>query len=207
MPNNLPGSWLTLKEPHTALFVAPTGVGKTHLALDLLEREYLSHFDFIVILCPTLRYNKTYKSQRWFWNDPCIILVEPDDQLYEWIEKLGSHFAGSKTLFLIDDIISDKNLDKRRKPLLGLAISGRHKNHSLWLLMQSYTAIAKNIRRQVKMLYIRYPDNRTDLNTIHEETDIIETPEEQASVKEKLKQGEHTCLIMRKKHPRDYQVW
>ena len=37
-----------MKEPHTALFVAPTGVGKTHLALSLLETEYRNHFDFIV---------------------------------------------------------------------------------------------------------------------------------------------------------------
>ena len=44
-----------MKEPHTALFVAPTGVGKTHLALRLLETEYRDHFDFIVIICPTLR--------------------------------------------------------------------------------------------------------------------------------------------------------
>ena len=28
---------LMMKEPYTALFVAPTGVGKTHLALDLLK--------------------------------------------------------------------------------------------------------------------------------------------------------------------------
>ena len=42
-----------MKEPHTALFVAPTGVGKTHLALNLLESEYFNHFDFIVIICPT----------------------------------------------------------------------------------------------------------------------------------------------------------
>ena len=28
-----------MKEPHTALFVAPTGVGKTHLVLDLLEKN------------------------------------------------------------------------------------------------------------------------------------------------------------------------
>ena len=46
-----------MKEPHTALFIAPTGVGKTHLALSLLETEYINHFDFIVIICPTLRYN------------------------------------------------------------------------------------------------------------------------------------------------------
>ena len=45
-----------MKEPHTALFVAPTAVGKTHLALSLLETEYRNHFDFIVIISPTLRY-------------------------------------------------------------------------------------------------------------------------------------------------------
>ena len=39
-----------MKESHTALFVAPTGVGKTRLALDLLESEYQHHFDFIIII-------------------------------------------------------------------------------------------------------------------------------------------------------------
>ena len=46
------------------------------------------------------------------------------------------------------------------------------------MLTQSYTAVSKNIRRQAKMLYVWYPNNRTDLNTIHEENDIIETKEE-----------------------------
>ena len=62
-----------MKEPHTALFVAPTGVGKTHLALNLLENEYRNHFDFIVIIPPILRYNSTYKSRGWVWNDPDVI--------------------------------------------------------------------------------------------------------------------------------------
>ena len=101
--------------------------------------------------------------------------------------------AGDKTLFLIDDIIVDETLNKRRQPLLELAISGRHRGHSLWLLTQSYTAIPNNIRRQAKMLYVWYPKNRTDLNTIHEENDVI-GQEELARVKEKLKQGKHTCL-------------
>ena len=51
-----------MKELHTALFMAPTGVGKAHLALSLPENEYRNYFDFIVIICPTLRYNSTYKS-------------------------------------------------------------------------------------------------------------------------------------------------
>ena len=61
---------LFLKDPHTALFIAPTRVGKTHLALDLLEKEYINHFDFIIIICPTLKHSKTYKSRGWVWTDP-----------------------------------------------------------------------------------------------------------------------------------------
>ena len=64
---------LTMKEPQTALFVAPTGVGKAHLVLDLLDREDFIHFDFIIIIFTILRYNSTYKSRKWFWTDPQII--------------------------------------------------------------------------------------------------------------------------------------
>ena len=85
--------------------------------------------------------------------------------------------AGSKTLFLIDDIIANETLDKRKQSLLELAISRHHRGDSLWLLTQSYTAVPKNIRRQAKLLYVWYPKNLTDLNTIHEENDVIETPE------------------------------
>ena len=117
------------------------------------------------------------------------------------IEKLSNLLTGDKTLFLIDDIIANETLDKRRQPLLELAISGRHRGHSLWLLTQSYTAVPNNIRRQAKMLYVWYPKNRMDLNTIHEENGIIGLAE-LARVKAQLKQGKHTCLIMRMEHPR-----
>ena len=148
-----------MKEPHTALFVAPTGVRKTHLVLTLLETEYRNHFDFIVIICPTPRYNSTYRNLSWVWNDPDVIPIELGNNLYYLIEKISNLLAGDKTLFLIDDIIADETLDKRRQPLLELAILGRHRGHSLWLLTQSYTAIPNNIRRQAKMLYIWYPKN------------------------------------------------
>ena len=55
------------------------------------------------------------------------------------------------------------------------------------------------------MLYIWYPKNRTDLNTIHEENDVIGL-EELARVKAQLKPGKHTCLIMRMEHPRAYTI-
>ena len=194
-----------MKEPHTALLIAPIGVGKTHLALSLLENEYRNHFDFIVIICPMLAHNETYKSRGWVWNDPDVIPIKSGNQLYYMIEKISKLLAGSKTLFLIDDIIADEALDKCRQPLLELAISGHPRQHSLWLLTQSYTAVPNNIRRQAKMLYVWYPKNRMDLNTIHEENDVIEMGE-LARVKAQLKWGKHTCLIMRMEHPRAYMI-
>ena len=100
-----------MKEPHTALFVAPTGIGKTHLALNLLEKEYTNYFDFIIIICPTLKHNETYRSRKWVWTDPEVIFINPGNSLYGWIEKIGNLLVGSKTLFLIDDIIADETLD------------------------------------------------------------------------------------------------
>ena len=111
-----------MKEPHTALFVAPTEVGKIHLALSLLENEYRHHFDFIVIIFPILEQNETYKSQCWVWNDPDVIPIEPGNQLYYLIEKISNLLTGSKPIFLINDIIADEALDKCHQPLLELAI-------------------------------------------------------------------------------------
>ena len=55
------------------------------------------------------------------------------------------------------------------------------------------------------MLYIWYPKNRTDQNFIHEENDVTET-EELARVEAQLKQGKHSCLIMRMEHPRAHEI-
>ena len=102
-----------MKEPHTVLFAAQTGVEKTHLALDLLEKEYKNYFNFILIICPMLKHNETYRSRKWFWDDPKVILIEPGNHLYNWIEEIGKQLPGFKTLFLIDDIITDENLDRK----------------------------------------------------------------------------------------------
>ena len=114
--------------------------------------------------------------------------------------------AGSKTLFLIYDIIVNETLDKRRQSLLELAISGRHRGHSLWLLTQSCTAVPLNVRRQAKMLYVWHLKKRGDWDAIHEENDLIEMQGKITNAKKKLRQCKHTCLIMRTVQPVAYQI-
>ena len=114
----------------------------------LLRTNIDTIFSIIVIVCPTLRFNKTYLERSWIWDDNFVYCIEPKNQLLRWIEKLTERLANEETLFIIDDIIADETLDKRRQPLLNLAISGRHRMHSLWILTQSYTGIPKSLRRQ-----------------------------------------------------------
>ena len=139
-----------VKDPHTAIFSGPTSCGKTQRVLDLIEQEYKHHFENIIILCPTIRWNKSYLERSWIWSDDYVFCFEPKGNLFELIEKLSNLFSGEETLFVVDDMIADETLDKKRQPLLELAISGRHRQHSLWLLTQSYTAVPKNLRRQKK---------------------------------------------------------
>ena len=47
-----------MKNPHTTIFTSITGCGKSPLVLDLIEREYNKDFDCIIIIYPTLRWNK-----------------------------------------------------------------------------------------------------------------------------------------------------
>ena len=115
----------------------------------MIETQYKKHFDKIIILCMTIRWNKTYIGRSWVIKDENVGLVEPKDKLYDYIEKLSNLEAGNAVLFIVDDIIADENLDKRRQSLLELelAISVRHKNHYLWLYKprQYLHGIQKNV--------------------------------------------------------------
>ena len=115
-----------IKESHTAIFTGQTGSGKTHLVLELIEKHYNKHFDFIIIICPTLRENLTNHAKEGIKNDDKVWLIEPKDNLYKWIKKLSELLRFLQELFISDDVIATKDLDKRRQPLLELSIPERH---------------------------------------------------------------------------------
>ena len=193
-----------VKEPCTAIFSGMTGCGKTERVLRLLQNEYLNHFDYIVILCPTLKWNKTYLNCERLWKDDDVFLIHPKNKLLTYIELFSKKIlAGNPTLFIIDDCIADEQLNKRRQELLDLAAYGRHRQHSLWFLTQSYTAIPKDLRRQCKMLFIWYPKERSDIKQINEETNLID---DWKPVIEDLKKTKHACLYIRIEYPRSFMV-
>ena len=97
--------------------------------------------------------------------------------------------------FIIDYVIANESLDKRRQSLLQLSISGRHWGHYLWLLTQSYSAIPKNLRRQAKAVFVWYPKTEPNLNVIHDENDVL-TDDELVVVRGLLRKSKHAFLYI-----------
>ena len=113
--------------------------------------------------------------------------------------------SGQVTLFIVDDVIANETLDKKRQPLLELAISGRHRKHSLWLLTQAYTALPKNLRRQKKALFLWYPSERSDFKLADEESNVMPQGELD-NIKSRLGSTKHSCLYLRLEHPRSWEI-
>ena len=147
-----------------------------------------------MIICPTLRWNRTYLERGWIFKDDYVFPLESKGNLFELVEKLSASLSGEETLFIIDDLIADETLDKRRQPLLELAISGRHRRHSLWLLTQSPTRLFLKICVDRRRCFSHGILQRTsDLKLMDEETNLM-TSDDLLKIKEQLKSEKHACL-------------
>ena len=86
------------------------------------------HFEFIVILCPTILDNKTYLSRKWVLDDKNVFIVcDVEGKLTEWIKLFKNTLKGYPTLFIIDDCSAEGEINKKRYALPELAFSGRHR--------------------------------------------------------------------------------
>ena len=146
-----------------------------------------------------------YHAKWWIKNDDNIWLADPKDNIYQWIKKLSDLLWFYEVLFIIDDIIANESLDKRRQPLLELSISGRNWGHYLWLLTQSYSAIPKNLQKQANAIFVWYLKERRDLKKIHKENDVLRK-HELVAARGLLRESRYGCLYIRNEYPRGFRL-
>ena len=192
---------------HTAMFVGATACGKTEYLLRLLETNYKNHFEYIVIVCPTILDNKTYLSKKWIFNDEKVIIVrDVECKLNEWIRMFTKVFKGHETLFIIADCSAKGEINKKRDALSGLAFSGRHRNHSLWVLTQKYNSVSKDVREQVKWLCLFFTKVRDSFEDCLRENDVVHDKNERVRLKESLQKRPYSKLILKCYQPTKYHV-
>ncbi|CAG2200564.1 RNF213 [Mytilus edulis] len=191
------------KYPHCAIICGQTGCGKTEFVLDLLEGEYSEVFKYIVILCPTIQWNKAYKNREWIVREANGSLYE-EEKLQELLRMFFKKYAGHPTLYIIDDCSATKELTKKKDMLSELAFSGRHAEQSVWVISQRYNSVLKDLREQTKWLCMFYTKDRDSFDNCLRENDVIPTLEERQRIKEELKKKKHRKLILKTDQPTDY---
>ena len=186
------------------MFVGVMACGRTEFLLQLLETIYKNHFEFIVILCPTILDNKTYLSRKWIPDDKNIFIV--DGKLNKWIKLFKNTLKGYQTLFIIEDFSAEGEINKKRDALSELAFSGRHRNHFLWVLTQEYNSVSKDVREQIKWLCLFFTKDRDSFEDCLRENDIIPDKDERNRLKKCLQDRPSSKLILKCYQPTGYYL-
>lgn len=198
---------LYLDPPFNMLITGMTNSGKTHFVLDLLQNEYRNRFDYILIICPTFEYNKTY-NRKFILNDPNVIPIVIDNKLNEVLEILIKKFkdTSEQTLIIIDDCANLYDAKLKATALTKLAFHGRHINISTWILTQKYNAIVKDFRENIMMLILFYDKDRESREAAFKENDIGLTVEEKREIVKTLKICKRSKVILRLVQPFEFLV-
>ena len=184
-----------------------TGCGKTHFLLDLLQSDYKNKFDYIIIVCPTFEYNKTY-DRKFILSDPDIIPLVIDDKLNDVLHRLIEKYKDKteQTLIIVDDCANLYDAKLKATALTKLAFHGRHINISLWILTQKYNAIVKDFRENIRILVLFYDKDKESRESAFKENNIGISPQEKEQIVRTLKNNKNSKMVVYLYPPFRYEI-
>ena len=113
-------------------------------------------------------------------------MCDVEGKLNEWIKLFKNTSKGHKTLFIIDDCSAESEIKEKRDALLEPTFSGRHRNHSLWVLTQKHNSVSKDLREQIKWLGLFFTKDRDRFEDCLRENDVIPDKNERDRLKKCL---------------------
>ena len=182
------------KKPFNMIIVGMTCCGKTQYLLNFLEREYKNYFDHIFLLCPTFSWNKTYENWKYDKDEDFIAISCDQDDVEKYLKIVVDFAKGSKSLIILDDVASGKDVKNRTSELVKLGFSARHYNLSVIVITQQLTSIAKPFRENISKLVTFYNPNKKDMKTILEEYSGVNGRNELEKIMHKLKNKRYSNL-------------
>ena len=191
---------------HSATICGQTGCGKTVFTLDLLESPYRGFFQHIVVLCRTVRHNKTYQQCPWIWTDPDVYLLDPGERFHDYLRAFYHVFMGEPRLYIIDDCSASTALTKKKDMLSMLAFSGRHAKQSIWVFTQKYNSVPKDLREQTRWICLFHCKDRDSFEDCLRENDVIPSREQRVLVRQQLAETKHAKLLLKTDQPVGYTV-
>ena len=83
------------------IIVGKTACGKTKYLLDMLEKDYMSQFEYIFLVCPTFENNTTYRSWKHESDEDYIVIPCDQDHVDYWLKYIVQNFKGTNSLIIL----------------------------------------------------------------------------------------------------------
>ena len=158
-----------------------TAFGKTRYLLEMLQTEYFGVFYYVVLVCPTFSWNKSYTEWLPSKKDDCFVPIDCEqEQVNEVLKLVPTLYAGTSTLLVLDDCAS----------------SARHYGLSVIVITQQLTSITKPFRENISMLVAFYKTNRKDMETLTDDYLGDTTKDERKQIVRDLKRNKN-CKVKR----------
>ena len=194
------------------IIVGMTACGKTHYLLDMLEKEYKNHYDYIFIVCPTFKRNKTYRNWKYIEDPDIFALNCKHDMVENTLQTIAELLvdddddeATTNSLIILDDCAQSKDVKNRTSELVNLAFSGRHDGISTIVITQQLTSIAKPYRLNISKLVTFYNSCKEDMKYIFNNYLNVGKDEEKRII-DTLKNNDYARLEILTTRPYTHQV-
>ena len=187
------------------IIVGMTACGKTHYLLSMLEKEYKNHYDYIFIVCPTLKDNKTYQQWKYLTDPDVYELPVAHDNVENILRDITNYAKNTNSLIILDDCPASKDVKNITSELVKLGFSGRHIGLSTIVVTQQLTSIAKPYRMNISKLVTFYNACKDDMKYIFKNYLSIEKDEEKRII-ETLKNNDYARLEILTTRPYTHKI-
>lgn len=195
-----------LETPFNAMIVGMTACGKTHYLLEMLERDYMGHFDYIVLLCPTFEWNKTYREWKYIHDPDVIAIPFSSENVDKVIRLVMKTYTGTNTLIILDDCASGQTIKNRSGQVVNVGFHARHYGFSSIIITQQLTSVSKPYRQNIARLVSFYTASRRDMAAITDDYMAGVDDQEIKDIAEILKHNEYSKLVVNLRPPHAHVV-
>ena len=158
-----------------------------------------------MVLCPTVRHNKTYQQCPWIWTDPGVYLPDPGERLHDYLRAFYHVFIGEPTLYIIDDCSASTALTKKKRHVVNGCFLGPP-CRAICLGPHSKIHLCPEGLARADALGLFHCKNRDSFEDCLRENEMIPSREQRVLVRQQLAETKHAKFLLKTDQPVGHTV-